>query len=111
MSATCVVILSSRSIFVEGVAARLRQIGGQQLHVVETQAPDALQQIVALAPTAVILDATDEEITRRYPLNVFFNALPALKVVRLDPEQSHFQVITSHQHTAEQVSDLLSVLA
>lgn len=111
MVAPSVVILSSRSLFVEGVASRLRQQAPAVLtQTVDAAAPDALAQVVAHAPQAVILDATDENVAHYCPLNALFNALPTIKVVRLDPQQKMVQVVTSQQHQAEQVSDLLQVL-
>jgi len=71
-----VVILSTRSLFVEGVANRLKQhLPEERVKVVDARQTDALEQVIAAQPTSVILDATDAEATKNCPLSKMLNAL------------------------------------
>lgn len=106
-----VVILSSQSIFAEGVAARLKQhLDGQSLLIVDTREPDALQRVIAAHPTAVILDVSDSETERSCSLGTLLDALPALTLIRLDPSQDQVQVVTSEQRAVHQVQDIVQVI-
>ncbi|NIS79029.1 MAG: hypothetical protein GTO14_02120 [Anaerolineales bacterium] len=106
-----VVVLSSRSLYSEGVLSRLQQHAGQiELHVVDGRLPDSLAEITSLSPSAVILDATDAEVAKHCPLERMLQDIPGLKIIRLDPEQQGFLVVTSQQHQAEEVQDLLEIL-
>jgi len=106
-----VVILSGHSLFAEGVASQLRQHSRElELEVVDIRQPDAMAQIIAARPSAVILDATDSEVARLGLLSRLPLALPELKIVCLDSQQELIQVVTSEQLPADQVRDLLDVI-
>ena len=111
MDRTRVVILSGKTLFTEGVAARLRKHEDWlDLHVVDADRGDALTQIVSAKPSAVILDADDPEVTRHCSLNQLFHALPEVRVVRLDPERDQIQLLTSEQRVAADFADLIDVI-
>jgi DNA-binding NarL/FixJ family response regulator len=111
MATTRVVILSTHSLFVEGVAKRLKQhLPEEHVQVVDARQADALEQVMAARPTSVILDATDVEATSNCPLSKMLNALPSLKIIRLDPHTDKIQVVVSEQRVVEQVSDLIEVI-
>ncbi|MBI4771438.1 MAG: response regulator transcription factor [Chloroflexi bacterium] len=105
-----VVILSSRSLFVEGIASRLKQQMALELLTVDSRQDDALAQVIAARPTAVILDATDPDVTRHCPLSKLLSAMPSLKVIRLDPQQEQVQVVSSEQRPVGEVRDLIEVI-
>jgi DNA-binding NarL/FixJ family response regulator len=106
-----VVIWSSRTLFAEGIAQRLRQSPELlELHLVDAQPTDALEQVVSAEPSMVLLDATDEETTRQCPLHQLFSALPSLTVVYLDPQQQRMQVVTSAQRSITAFKDLIEVI-
>ncbi len=106
-----VVILSTRSLFIEGVANRLKQhLPEENVKVVDARQADALEQILAAQPTSIILDATDAEATKNCPLSEMLKALPLLKIVWLDPQKDTIQVVVSERRTVEQVSDLIEVI-
>jgi DNA-binding NarL/FixJ family response regulator len=105
------VILSGHSLFTEGVAARLREHEDVlDLHMVDSDRSDALQQVVSAQPSAVILDAGDPQVTRHFPLGELFQALPAVRVVRLDPERDQIQLLTGERHLAAEIADLINVI-
>jgi DNA-binding NarL/FixJ family response regulator len=111
MDRTRVVILSGRSLFVEGVASRLRQhIEHIDLFNVDSRRADALEQIVAVQPAAVILDATDPDVGEHCSLGRMLQAMPRLRVVRLDPQQQQVQLVTSEQRMAGDVSALIDFI-
>ena len=111
MDRTVVAILSGKTLFTEGVAARLRQHEDWlDLHVVAADRGDALQQVVSVRPSAVILDAGDPQVTRHCSLNQLFQALPKVRVIRLDPERNQIQLLTSEQRLAADIADLINVI-
>jgi len=108
-----VVILSGHSLFAEGVASQLRQHPQElelELEIVDIRQSDVLAQIVAARPYAVILDTTDSEVARLGLMSRLPLELPDLKIVCLDSQQKHIQVVTSEQLPADQVRDLLDVI-
>ena len=107
-----VAVLSSQSIFVEGVVASLRQsLGEQSLTIVDARQSDSLQRVLAARPNSVILDATDSVIAEQCPLEGLLDAMPALTVIRLDPHHDRIQVVKSEQHRGGQLSDLIDVIS
>jgi DNA-binding NarL/FixJ family response regulator len=108
---TSVVILSGHTLFTEGVAARLRQHENLlDLHVVDADRGDALQQVVSAKPSAVILDDGDPQVTRHCSLSQLFQALPEVRIVRLDPERDQIQLLTGEQRLAADIADLINVI-
>ncbi len=93
------------------MAARLRQHREWlDLHVVDADHTDALDQVVGARPGAVIVDAGDPAIMRHCSLSQLFRALPEVRVVRLDPERNQIQLLTSEQLVAADISDLINVI-
>ncbi len=106
-----VIVLSGRSLFAEGIAARLgQQLGQQELMTVNVHEAGALQQVIEANPAVVILDGTDEDVARLCPLGALLSALPALKVIRLNPDNDQIQVVTSQRRQAWQVHDLVELI-
>ncbi|HUS84668.1 MAG TPA: hypothetical protein VMX56_05955 [Anaerolineales bacterium] len=111
MSLSRVVVLSSHSLYAEGVLTRLKaHAPAIELHVVDADETDAVNQIIAIEPTAVIMDASDKDANAHCPLGMLLRDLPDLRVIRLDPISNGFQVVTSEHHEAEEVQDLLAIL-
>lgn len=109
---SCIAILSSQSIFAEGVAASLRQqLGEQTLLMIDTRQANPLQKVLAAHPSSVIFDASDAIVAKYCPLDRLFEAMPSLTVIRLDPQQDQIQVVTSQQHRVDQMSDVLNVIS
>ncbi len=106
-----VVVLSSHTLFTEGITSRLQAHDeALRLCVVDSRSSTALDEVLALAPQAVIVDASDPEASLHCPINQLLAKIPELKIIRLDPELSGFQVVKSAQHTARQVDDLVEEL-
>jgi hypothetical protein len=112
MTKPSVVILSSHTLYAEGVTSRLQaRADSLDLNVVDARNSMAMDQIIALEPHAVIVDASDAEASLNCPINQLLASLPKLKIIRLDPEQAGFQLVTSAQHVAHEVEDLLDVIS
>ncbi len=106
-----VVILTLHSLFVEGVAARLRQhLPAGEIQTVDAGNPEAMSQVIAAQPAFVILDATDHGVERSCPLSNLLSTLTALTVLRLDPKHDYIQVVTSKQQAVGQVRDLVAMI-
>ena len=106
-----VVVLSSHSLYAEGVLTRLKaHSNALELHVVDADQTDALDQIIAFQPTAVIVDASDKDVNAHCPLGRLLRDLPDVRIIRLDPINKGFQLVTSEQHEAEDVQELLAIL-
>ena len=106
-----VVILTLHSLFVEGVAARLRQhLPAHEIQTVDAGKPEAMSQVIAAQPAFVILDASDHGVERLCSLSTLLSTLTALTVLRLDPEHDHMQVVTSKQQAVGQVRDLVEII-
>jgi hypothetical protein len=106
-----IVVLSSRTLFAEGVAASLRRGSEErEFRTMDAQQPEVTQQLVAFQPTVVIVDATDQAVKLRCPLDNLLDALPALTLLRLDPQHEHLQVVTSHQRFIRSLNDIVSVI-
>src|SRR5574341_706570 len=106
-----VIILSSHSLFVEGVATRLRQqLAEREVRTVDAHQPDVLNLVIAVRPSVVILDATDTEAAQACPVEDLLKALPSLKIIRLHPQQKQIQVVTSEQRVVDEVRDLIDVI-
>jgi hypothetical protein len=105
------VILSSRSLFAEGMATRLSQfLSPDELATVDAHAPNALDLVIAAQPAAVLLDAGDEFVNQLAPLSGLLTALPTLRIIQVDPRGHQVQVITSACHSVDQAHDLIAIL-
>jgi len=108
---TSIVILSGQLLFAEGVAKRLRQhLQHVDLKIINPRQPDTMSKIIADQPAIIILDVADSEAQHLCRLSKLLLLLPAAKIIRLDPHQNRFQVVTSEQHPAVEVRDLVEVI-
>jgi hypothetical protein len=71
---------------------------------------DAIEQITDFQPSSVIMDASDTDVAELCPLPEILMAVPAVKVLRLDPQREQVQVVTSEQKVAGQVRDLVDMI-
>jgi hypothetical protein len=78
--------------------------------IVDAADPQAKTRVLEAHPSALILDATDPDVQRRVSLTEVLVALPALRVIRLDPEESRLQVVTSEQRPAQDIEALIDVI-
>jgi hypothetical protein len=106
-----VVILSSGSLFSEGVASRLREhVGRVQVTLLDPRLPDLSSQLADLHPVAVILDAADPWVVEKCPLHRLMGFLPGARIVELDSQAQQVRVVTSECFPARDVNDLVEVI-
>lgn len=106
-----VAIVSGQSLFAEGLLARLRQqLEAESLIVVDARQENALSQVIAAQPAAVIVDVPDPASEQRCALGRLLEALPMVTIIRLNAEYDRVQVVTSAHRTMSQVQDLIDVI-
>lgn len=112
MSKTKVVILSAKSLFIEGIVTRLKQFPQQinlsVLNPLETA--DYLDKIIQMKPSAIILDAFLNTNQQKDPLPLLLKALPSLRVICLDIHKKYIQVVDSSTCSVERIQELLEIL-
>jgi hypothetical protein len=105
------VVLSTRTMFAEGIVAHLRQnLAAHELRTLDASLPDVMEQLTVRPPGIIILDAADEGVNDRCLLNSLVSDLPGLTIIRLDPHQGRLQLVTSQRRAITQISDLVSVI-
>jgi len=106
-----VVILSGHSLFTEGIASRLREHSERlDIQTIDPRNANVAEQVIAAQPLAVILDASDPDAENHCSIGELLVALPWLKIIRLDPQQSQVQIVTSERRTAGEVRDLIDLI-
>jgi hypothetical protein len=106
-----IVVLSGRTLFAEGIAASLRRsLDEREFQTMDAQQPEVIEHLVAFQPRVVILDASDEDVTQRCPLDSLLGAMPALTILRLDPQHEQLQVVMSRQRSIRNMSDIVGVI-
>jgi hypothetical protein len=105
------VILSTHSLFVEGVASRLRQYP-QRVDVlfVDPQQPDYIAQIKKIQPDALLLHAADTEQFQCQLLCDLLMALPNVMIIHLGAQQKDIHIVTSTQRSINEVRDIIDLI-
>ena len=104
-------ILSNHSLFSEGVASRLRQYPDRvDLFFVNPQQADYLEQIKEICPSAVIVDAADNDSTRCRTLCELLMALEDVTIIRLDVQHNDIQILFSYQQPLNEVRDIIDIV-
>ncbi len=111
MAQMAVVILSSGSLFVEGVAASLRRhLGDASVLTLDIQQPGVMEQVLDARPAAVVMDGADAEAVRNCPPDQVLDRLPTARVITLDPRLNQLQVLSVEQRQVVGMGDLLNVI-
>jgi hypothetical protein len=106
-----VVIISSGSLMLEGVATRLRAHSSRvELMTIDPRTADMLNRLGRLSPTAVILDAADPWVIENCPMTNLLNAVPGARIIELDTQAQLIRVISSEQYPAKDVNALVDVI-
>ena len=104
-------VLGRHSLFTEGIAARLGQHADQvELVVVDSRDADAISRAIAARPAVVLVEANDEHVDRRCPLGDLLEAVPQVRLIRLDPSQDRIRVVTSEQRMVNDPIDLINAV-
>ncbi|NIM95931.1 MAG: hypothetical protein GTO18_19705 [Anaerolineales bacterium] len=111
MASNTVVILSGHSLFAEGTASSLRRsTDALQITVINSREPNLLEQITEIAPGTVILDTSDDTLIENCPITALLEAIPDLRIIRLDPESEEIQVVTGEQRKAANINELIELI-
>lgn len=111
MARTRVVILSGHSLFAEGVASRLSQYPEEiELKVLDPRSADCLEALRTQGPAAIILDATDVEVTELCPLYRLLEISSRLRIIHLDTQEEEIRIVSSSRQKLDEVRDLIQVI-
>jgi hypothetical protein len=111
VSGSCIVILSSGSVFVESIASRLRQqMPARKLQTIDSRQADTLLRVITAQPELVIAEASDSRLEQVCPLNSLLAAFPKLTVLLLDMQQERMQVVTSEYRPSSGMSGLVAAI-
>jgi DNA-binding NarL/FixJ family response regulator len=106
-----VIILTTHSLFAEGVACRLKNFSERvQITVVDPRQPDVIDHIMKTEPEALILDVHDAQADHVCSMITNLSKLSRLKIIRLDAQHDQIQVITSRKFLAGEVQDLIDII-
>ncbi len=107
----CVVLISDRSLFAKSVASclpkYLRQV---DLQVVDSERPEALDEIIRVRPNLVVLEIAFLESHQPNMLERLLLALPSLKIIGLDTRKQDILLLCSEQLIVSDVRDLASLI-
>ena len=105
------VILSNRSLFTEGVASRLRQYPERvDVRFVDPQQADYLEQIKAIRPAAIIIDAADSDSTQCCLLCDLLKALANVTIIRIEIQHKDIQIVKSSLYPLAEVKDIIDIV-
>jgi hypothetical protein len=111
VSLTRVVVLTTHSMFTEGIASRLRSHPDQiDVRVIDGQEVDCLERIREAHPSVILLEANDESINKQCSLSQLLEAAPEVKVIQLDRDNDQIHVITGEYRIMRRPTDLISLL-
>jgi len=106
-----IVILSSHSLFTDGVASRLREYPQRiDVRFVDPQQPDYVEQINAIQPAAIVIDAANEESPQCCPLCDLLVSFSNLTIFYLEAQQNDIQIVTSVRHSLNEIRDLIEIV-
>ena len=105
------ILFLSHSIFVEGVASRLRQHPqNYTVYFIDPDRDDYIDQVARKLPSAVVIDADQGNRNQWCVLCDLLHAFPEVTILRLKAQEKDVQVITSSSYVVENVQDLIDLL-
>lgn len=106
-----VVILSSHSLFAEGVASRLRENPQRlEVHFVDPQQPDYIEQIHTIQPAAILIAAADPISSPCSSLCKLLMSFFNVTIICLQAQNKEIQIIKSVQHDLNELKDLVAIV-
>jgi len=72
---------------------------------------DAIDRTIAAQPNAVILDAADPALPGDGIWPQLLRSLPGVRILVIDSQTQRVRVVTSEEHSALEVKDLIDVLS
>jgi len=105
------IVFSSQTIYTEGIVSRLRQspLSGET-HYIAADAPDYLDQVLAIHPAIVIIDAIEDGDADCCLMCELLNAFSELTIIRLKVQEQDVQVISSSAHCVDNAQNLIDLI-
>ncbi len=108
---TRIAVLTSHSLFADGLISRLHEFSEQiELRVFDLTQPGFMEQIAAFQPVSIILEDNKNSQSETCSLNNILEAFPNVTVVYLHLGEAEIQVIQSEQYLAKGVRELVDIL-
>ena len=105
-----VVVLTGKSLLVEGLLSRLRAYSRQlELKVVDLAAPNFSQQVSEFRPEIIIFDESDIKDSLPYSLVDLLNSMPDAILLELRLDNPNIQMIQSVRFTASNAEELVQI--
>jgi chemotaxis response regulator CheB len=103
-------VLSSQSLFSQGVEILLRQDQGMELVGEETDVDRAIARIKALCPDVIVVEQEPLASDPALVVMRILDELPSAKIVGLNLSDNTIRVYRGEQRIARSISDLLQVI-
>jgi DNA-binding NarL/FixJ family response regulator len=111
MAKARVVILSGYTLFAEGVVNRLRQFPQRiEVSIINPDEGEVIARIREIHPSAVIIDASEPETEESFSPWELMTSSREVKLIRLDPESSEVQIVSTKCFNASDVRDLVDLI-
>jgi hypothetical protein len=105
-----IVVLTGRSLLVEGLLSRLRGYARQfELRVVDLAAPDFQKQVSEFRPEIIIFYEGDVKDSLPHSLVDFLNSMPEAILLELRLDNPNVQVIQSVRFSASNTEELVQL--
>lgn len=106
-----VVVLRSRSLYIEGLRSLLNDHEGLELNSVDADQRNAMECIRSFCPEVVILDSWDATVTPNLTIPQILNENPGAKVISIDPTTFEMSIFYRQQVKAANLEELVEVIA
>ena len=106
-----VVILSSHSLYTEGVASRLREYPQDvDVRFVDPQQQGYIERVRSIQPAAIVINALDSNNSLNCLLCDLLISFSTVMIILIGSQLGDIQIITSRQHPLNQVRELIEII-
>jgi hypothetical protein len=81
-----------------------------QLHILHIEDSQVQSKTASLAPTTIMMEAREPKSSQGISLSRLFELLPQVTIIRLDPQRSQAQLLTSAEQKLTAVDDLIELI-
>ena len=105
-----IAILAKQSLFLEGIANKLKNYPGVvDAYFVTPTFPNAINELIAISPTIILIDAGDID-TTQLSIPLILDSIPNSKVYRFDLSSDHISIFTSKSLNVRRVNELVEFM-
>ena len=106
-----VIVFSSRTIYTEGIANRLREHKFKsEIQFINMEDDDFILKVVQANPSIIIIDSTENDNPQCCLLCEILEVLPAINIIRLKIQNKDVQVIRSSPFELGNVQDMIDLI-